>query len=390
MAKIVIIGCGGIGLECIFEAQQRGHEVVVLSRNAESAYEKYLAAFKAYNREVVEGIRQGDDRDPLTFWEFAPRPVDRTIDTSLSEEAFTEDYSAISDADYIISTAAKSVIDKNALNRNIFLESGTISAEVAKNIKPHLKENAVVLTPVNPVELQTSIYQNILDAHQVIGIGTAVDTTRMEFVLRHFVENYSREGNPYTQFQGQDFRIIAPVFGLHRNDGHIFTEPRIVFNGNAQKLPIDKRVLDAFQEIVGKYGWEVREEKRREGKGEWDCHGPAAACLRHIDAQESDSTRNLVVSMNLSSAEIAKYFSLEESAVHEVTGGGPQVLGVPVTISKHGMDIDQGTLKRADTRRIMDILGTNQETLNAGYNILTLESTFMLSTNVLEDDFLQQ
>ena len=365
MAKIAVLGFGGIGAECVFEAKQRGHDVIVISRDAEKAFEKYKFAAQVYEEDIHEGKRNGyfQGDDPRSIWEFGIEPRSKQLKFCLYESVFTEDYVALQDVDYVISTVAKAIDHDREFNRNMFLESAPLAMDIAFKMKPHLKSTAVVITPVNPVELQTEIYRQCLGlpAEQVIGAGTMVDTTRMEFLLRHRVLS----DNQYS-----DFRVVAPVLGLHRNNGQVFTKPQLIVNGQTLPLNLSSDHWEYHKDLTRVYGWELVKAKREQGYGEWDCYGPALACLDHIDAREGERTRNLVVSMSLSSKDIANVFQLNLQQVNAITGGGQQVLGMPVAINKAGMIIDQTILDRADTSAMYKILQMNQDTLVEGYAAL--------------------
>ncbi|WP_283680091.1 L-lactate dehydrogenase [Lentilactobacillus sp. Marseille-Q4993] len=98
------------------------------------------------------------------------------------------DYSALGDADVIVSALGKiSLQDNKADDR--FAELPFTSAQ-AKEVGQKIKEtgfNGILIAITNPVDVITSIYQEVtgLPKNQVMGTGTLLDSARMKRAVAH-------------------------------------------------------------------------------------------------------------------------------------------------------------------------------------------------------------
>lgn len=105
------------------------------------------------------------------------------------------DYSALKDADVIISAVGNIKLQDNA-NDDRFAELPFTSAAV-REVAPKIKEsgfNGIIVAITNPVDVITSMYQEItgLPKEHVIGTGTLLDSARMKRAVAEQLQIDSR------------------------------------------------------------------------------------------------------------------------------------------------------------------------------------------------------
>ncbi|MTV83122.1 L-lactate dehydrogenase [Secundilactobacillus folii] len=108
---------------------------------------------------------------------------DAMVNLPVHTNITVNDYSALEDADVIISAVGNIKLQDNA-NDDRFAEL-TFTSAAAKEVGAHIKESGfhgkmVVIT--NPVDVITSIYQQVigLPKNHVVGTGTLLDSSRMK------------------------------------------------------------------------------------------------------------------------------------------------------------------------------------------------------------------
>lgn len=113
---------------------------------------------------------------------------DRVANTGQSANFIANDYSALSDADIVVSSLGKISLQANAANSR-FAELPFTSQEV-KEVSNQLLVSGfsgILLVITNPVDVISQLYQTYTGFPQerVIGTGTLLDTARMKRAVSH-------------------------------------------------------------------------------------------------------------------------------------------------------------------------------------------------------------
>lgn len=122
------------------------------------------------------------------------------------------DWSALRDADVLISTLGDIGLQKNS-HGDRFAEmafTNKMVREVSQKIKAS-GFNGVLIVMSNPVDVMTTLYQREtgLPANQVVGTGTLLDTARMQRVLAEELDIHPRSITGYTLGEHGPTQFIA-------------------------------------------------------------------------------------------------------------------------------------------------------------------------------------
>lgn len=192
------------------------------------------------------------------------------------------DYSALKDADVVISALGNIKLLQGNTNNDRFVELPFTSQQAA-NVAEKIKEsefNGVLIVITNPCDVITSIYQTMsgLDKNQVIGTGTLLDSARMKRAVGKVFEIDPRSVTGYNlgEHGNSQFTAWSTV--------HVLGKP---ITEVAKERPVD---FDQIDEIARAGGFTVLHGKS------YTNYGIATAAVRLADAVISDARAELAVS----------------------------------------------------------------------------------------------
>jgi len=180
--KVVVIGDGRVGSSAIFALFQQPwvNEVgvidVVLPGHKDEESGEWVKGFNAMNN--VEGDAL-DMEDGASFLDGTARVVPAKWTDEPGREGV--DYSICDDADVIVITSGAA--QKPGQTRLQLLgANASIVADIAKQLKPHLNDHAVVIVVSNPCDVLARVVNDVLGAPKgrVIGSGCVLDSSRLK------------------------------------------------------------------------------------------------------------------------------------------------------------------------------------------------------------------
>lgn len=180
--KVVIIGDGRVGSSAIFALFQQSwvNEIgvidVVLPGHKDAETGEWVKGFNAMNN--VEGDAL-DMQDGASFLEGTARIVPAKWSDEPGKEGV--DYSICEDADVIVITSGAP--QKPGQTRLQLLGANAqIVAGIARQIKPHLNDHAVIIVVSNPCDVLARVVYDVLGipANRVIGSGCVLDSSRLK------------------------------------------------------------------------------------------------------------------------------------------------------------------------------------------------------------------
>lgn len=254
-SKIVVIGCGLVGSSTAFSLVTQGvcDEILMIDRNEEKALGEVM-----------------DLRDTIKY-------LNRNV------KVRTGSYAECSDADIIIITAGAP--PKVGQSR---LDTLEISAKIMKSIvDPVMKSrfDGIFIVVSNPVDMIAHyVYQlSGLPKNQVIGTGTALDTSRLQNFIAEVVDVDPRSVYAYSMGEHGDSQMVP--WSTVTIAGKPFYD---VIQDN--KEMIGEVDLDEIVKKTVNEGWEIYNRKGT------TYYGIASACVGIIKAILYDENRIIPVS----------------------------------------------------------------------------------------------
>lgn len=180
--KVVVIGDGRVGSSAVFALFQQPwvNEVgvidVVLPGHKDPATGEWVKGFNAMHN--VEGDAM-DMEDGASFLDGTAKVVAAKWSDEPGKEG--ADYSICEDADVIVITSGAP--QKPGQTRLQLLgANASIVAGIARQLKPHLNDHAVVIVVSNPCDVLTRVVYDVLgvSANRVIGSGCVLDSSRLK------------------------------------------------------------------------------------------------------------------------------------------------------------------------------------------------------------------
>lgn len=195
---------------------------------------------------------------------------------------YVNDYSALGDADVIISAVGNIDLIKQTDGKDRFVELSN-NVEAVKSISAKIKSsgfNGILDVITNPVDVITSIYQKEtgLPKEKVIGTGTLLDSARMKRAVaaKLNIDSRSVDGYNLGEHGNSQFTAWSTV--------KVFGEPitNLVKENNLNLDTLDKDARDGgFEVFKGKF---------------YTNYGVATAAVKLANAIISDAKSQLVVS----------------------------------------------------------------------------------------------
>ena len=156
MSKVVLIGCGNVGMSyayCLINQKNRVSELVLIDINKDKC--------------------EGEALDLMHAVSFAPNKM----------KIYAGDYKDCNNADIVCICAGR--------NQNVGetrLDLVKKNCEVFKSIINEINQtnfNGIYLIATNPLDVMTQITQKLsgFDKHKVVGSGTILDTARLRFLI---------------------------------------------------------------------------------------------------------------------------------------------------------------------------------------------------------------
>lgn len=274
-SKIAVIGCGLVGSSTAFSLVTQGvcDEILMIDINEERALGEVL-----------------DLRDTIKY-------LDRNVKVNKGT------YADCGDVDIIVITAGAP--PKPGQTR---LDTLEVSAHIAKSIvEPVMASgfDGIFIVVSNPVDMVAYYVYKLsgLPKNQVIGTGTALDTSRLQNFLAELVNVDPRSVYAYSMGEHGDSQMVpwsvVTIAGKPFND-IIQDNKEIVGNVN----------LDEIVTKTAKEGWEIYNRKGT------TYYGIASACVGIIKAILYDENRIIPVSTLLEG----------EYGQHEIFAGVPAIL----------------------------------------------------------------
>jgi L-lactate dehydrogenase len=254
-SKIAVIGCGLVGSSIAFSLVTQGvcDEILMVDINMEKALGEVL-----------------DLRDTIKY-------LDRNVKVK------TGSYAECGDVDIIVITAGSP--PKAGQSR---LDTLEISAKIMKSIiDPIMKSgfDGIFIVVSNPVDMVTHyVYQlSGLPKNQVIGTGTALDTSRLQNFIAEMVNVDPRSVYAYSMGEHGDSQMVP--WSTVTVAGKPFYD--IIQDNKEMVGEVD---LDEIVKKTIKEGWEIYNRKGT------TYYGIASACVGIIKAILYDENRIIPVS----------------------------------------------------------------------------------------------
>lgn len=251
MRKIGIIGLGNVGalLANLLVAQQAVDELVLIDSNADLAL--------GLQNDLLDGMQSLLVQPNLKI----------------------QDYAALKDADAIVLSIGKAAL----LKEQRFAEL-TFVGETIRQIAPQIKQSGfdgILLNLANPNEATTAYLQYLteLPKNKVIGMGTVLDTARLQRAIAD-------------QVQVASSAVTGWVYGQHDGEA-VPIWSTFMINGQPLEKPVMGRKIDPHEsEIQSKLnGWYAIR-----GQGQ-DVSGMALWALRILRAVLADERVSLPVAL---------------------------------------------------------------------------------------------
>lgn len=278
-SKVVIIGVGGVGATVAFSLATQGvcDEIVLIDVNEEKCY--------------------GEVMDITQSMDFLNRNVKVKLGT----------YEDCRDASAIVVTACAPMTKDN--NRLLWLRA---TKGIIKNIVNNVMANGfdgIFVVVSNPVDIISYYIYKLsgLPAHQIIGTGTSLDTSRLKCLIGERIGIEPRSVNAYVIGEHGDSESIPwscvriggkDIYSVIRDNPHRFS-------------PDDLQILE---EKTKNAGWEIFNRKGT------TTYGIASAAVGILKAVMFDENRIITASVRLSG-------ELGENEVF---------IGVPVILNRGG------------------------------------------------------
>ncbi|MCW0952932.1 NAD(P)-binding domain-containing protein [Weissella ceti] len=133
-------------------------------------------------------------------------------DLMANAKIIANDWSALKDADVLISTLGDIGLQKNS-HGDRFAEMA-FTSEMVRDVSQKIKAsgfNGVLIVMSNPLDVITTLYQQEteLPANQVVGTGTALDTARMQRVLADELDIHPRSITGYSLGEHGQTQFVA-------------------------------------------------------------------------------------------------------------------------------------------------------------------------------------
>ena len=293
-------------------------KITIIGSSGKVARQTVQAAYNFNVLPEIEMVLISQNPDLVNGYVLDLQSVSALRPSSIVEPVctITDDYSKISDSDYVFVCAGQFMernkkeefrkYDSSGRLAHTF-ESLNLIYDIAKNIKEH-SPNSTVIVVTNQSDMMAQILRGVLPTKQVYGFGGMLDEARFTKIL-------SQELNtmiPNQHITPQD--VSAEIVGYHNNDMVLIKDSIQVPERATEELIKRPNLLTKVLEQTKAYGREISKnaDTRHPTMHTGASIGPGIACWTAISAL-SGQTSSLKASFNEQlDVEQSKMYGLEE------------------------------------------------------------------------------
>lgn len=273
MNKIVLVGCGNVGMAYAYALLTSGANVDEL-------------CLIDINTEYAAGQAQ-DLNDAVPYCGNATR-------------VYAGEYSECSNADIVVICAGRNQ-EKGESRQKLIDKNYAVFADIIGKITP-TGFNGIYLIATNPLDVMTTITQKLshFAPEKVIGSGTVLDTARLKFYVGEKIKINPRHVHAYVIGEHGDSEFVA------WNNALVAMNTAAFYLSSDEMAEIEDRVRKSAYEIINKKGY--------------TCYGIGMSLVKITNAILQDAHEVLTVSAYDSAHDI--YYSrpcvINRSGIQEV------------------------------------------------------------------------
>lgn len=273
MNKIVLVGCGNVGMAYAYALLTSGANVNEL-------------CLIDINKEYVAGQAQ-DLNDAVPYCGNATR-------------VYAGEYEECSNADIVVICAGRNQ-EKGESRQKLIDKNYAVFDDIISKIAP-TGFDGIYLIATNPLDVMTTITQKLsgFAPEKVIGSGTVLDTARLKFYIGEKINMNPRHVHAYVIGEHGDSEFVA------WNNALVAMNTADFYLSNEEKTEIEEKVRKSAYEIINKKGY--------------TCYGIGMSLVKITNAILQDSHEVLTVSAYDSAHDI--YYSrpcvINRSGIQEI------------------------------------------------------------------------